>query len=82
MALGLYIKLTLHLLSFDPWVSSPVSSHTEELWYNETVRLLMTLYIYVCVIKITSQLKQFLCNTYINYLDKYEFKYYIHFSFT
>ena len=29
--------------------ASYVSSHTEELWYNENVRLWMTIYIYVCV---------------------------------
>ena len=29
--------------------ASYVSSHTEELWYNETVCLWMTIYICVCV---------------------------------
>ena len=29
--------------------ASYVSSHIEELWYNETVCLWMTIYIYICI---------------------------------
>ena len=34
---------------WSPFQASSVSSHTEELWYNETVCLRMTIYIYIYI---------------------------------
>ena len=34
--------------------ASSVSSHTEVLWYNETFRLWMSIYIYVCACMCTA----------------------------
>ena len=57
---GMILSLTLSWASFDPnnvklsefWSqlqASYESNHTEELWYNETVRLWLTIHIYIYI---------------------------------
>ena len=47
--------------------ASDVSSHNEELWYNETVCLWMTIYIYIYIYILSSVLEWWI---YINNKDK------------